>query len=175
MSNSNQFSAPLYVTDDPHENWQQAITINPVSRQAVILKVGRAPGAAAHRAQTDVAPLSALAATQAIAQPARAELNSATDPVESLAVVAAADPALDPLQVSAVVPAIGQPVTITATVRNVGRDVANNLVVTIYRGLPGSGTPIGVQNLSSSLAMNAFASVVFTLTTSGVNCRSTQK
>jgi hypothetical protein len=167
LSNSNQFSAPLYVTDDPHENWQQAIAINPVSRQAVILKVGRVPGAAAHRAQMGIAPLSTVAATQATAQPTAATVNSAADPVESLAVVATADPALDPLQVSATVPAIGQPVTVTATVRNVGRDVASNLTVTLYRGLPGSGTLIGVQNINGSLAMNASASLAFTLTTPG--------
>ncbi len=166
-SNSNEFSAPLYVTDDAHENWQQAIAINPVNRQALILKVAREPGADAKQAARGAAPLNAVAATQTVMQPAAATLSSAADPVESLAVTATADPALDPLHVSAAVPAAGQPVTVSVTVRNAGRDAAAGLTVTLYRGLPGSGTPIGTRSLNGSLAMNASATLAFTLTAPG--------
>ena len=37
----NRFTTPIYLTDAPAQNWQPALTINPSTRQAVILKVAR--------------------------------------------------------------------------------------------------------------------------------------
>jgi hypothetical protein len=152
-----KFSAPIYLTDEPLQNWQPAVTVNPINRQAVILNVTRAQAA-----QRDL-NLASISSERTIVASQRAALSTSTNPVESLTVVATPDPALDPLHTSAGVIPAGEPITVSVTIRNVGRDPAMNMTVTLYRGTPGNATPIGTQVVSGSLAMNERKTLPFTL------------
>ncbi|MGB5050545.1 MAG: choice-of-anchor Q domain-containing protein [Caldilineaceae bacterium] len=161
------FTAPIYLTDAPAQNWQPALTINPVSRQAVILKVSR-PQIARNKDS-----LTAISASQSILTAVSTQtlsdsaLFTAQDPVESVAVAAIADPALDPLAAwPSVVPA-GQIITFTVSLRNVGRDSATGMTVTLYRDVPGSGVSVGAQSVAGPLALNATVPLTFAVTAQG--------
>jgi hypothetical protein len=156
-----KFSTPIYLTDEPLQNWQPALTVNPINRQAVILNVTRVQAA-----QRDL-KLASISNDRAIAANQRATLSSSANPVESLTVVAAPDPALDPLRTTADVIPVGKPITVSVTLRNVGRDPATNMTITLYRGTPGSATPIGTQIVSGSLAMNEKKTLTFSLPSNG--------
>ncbi len=136
------FSAPLLLTDEPRQNWQAAIALNPANGQAVVAKIGSAP----------VLPVG-MAAGQSQAQPAgqgaagfawanlAAQTNDST--LDIVALGAEADPALDPtLALSQAHAAVGSTVMVTATVRNLGRNTAPESSVCFYRGAPGSGNLI---------------------------------
>ncbi|MCO6452234.1 MAG: VCBS repeat-containing protein [Caldilineales bacterium] len=155
------FTAPLYLTDEPRQNWQPALAINPANRQAMILKVGRA------QTGLQAAATDAIATTQAIMLAQTSTLSASADPVESLTTTATADPALDPLQASASVVPAGDPITITVVVRNVGRDPAVNLTVTLYEGVPGAATLAGTQQVAGPLALNETQTLLFTLPAAG--------
>ena len=60
------FTAPLYLTDEPRQNWQPALAINPSNREALILKVGRAQPLSAASAQS-IASGQAIMATASTA------------------------------------------------------------------------------------------------------------
>jgi hypothetical protein len=156
-----KFSAPIYLTDEPLQNWQPALTINPINRQAVLLNVTRLQAA-----QRDL-KLAAISSDRSIAASQRTTLSYSANPVESLIVIVTPDPALDPLRTTADVIPVGEPITVTVTLRNVGRDPASNMTVTLYRGTPGSATPIGAQIISGSLAMNEKKTIVFTVISNG--------
>ncbi len=156
-----KFSAPIYLTDEPLQNWQPALTVNPINRQAVILNVTRV-----QVAQKNL-NLASINSNRAIAASQRAALSNSANPVESLTVVATPDPALDPLRATADVIPAGKPITVSVTVRNVGRDPATNMTVTLSRGTPGSATPIGTQIISGSLAMNEKKTIAFTVISNG--------
>ena len=160
------FSPPVYLTGDLNQNWQTAAAINPENGLLEVLSVQRPPinpaalqalGVTGYDLADEGSPLSPAALSAAAAQVAL--LRSLTP--EALAVPASAttltgtenddllvaleygkdgDPALDALlELSQPHGAIGSSVTVTATVRNLGRtDVSG--VVRFYSGLPGSGT-----------------------------------
>ena len=143
------FSAPLLLTDEARQNWQAAIALNPANGQAVVAKIGSAP----------VLPVG-MAAGQHTAQPAArgdagfawanlaAQTNDTT--LDIVALNPEADPALDPtLELSQMHPAIGSTVTVTATVRNLGRNPASESRVCFYRGAPGSGSLIECRGAPS--------------------------
>ncbi len=156
-----KFSAPIYLTDEPLQNWQPALTVNPINRQAVILNVTRMQAA-----QRDL-NLASISSERSIVASQHAALSASANPVGSLIVVATPDPALDPLRATADVIPAGEPITVSVTVRNVGRDMATNMTVTLYRGTPGSATPIGTQIISESLAMNEKKTIAFTVISNG--------
>jgi hypothetical protein len=111
--------------------------------------------------------LAAISSNRSIAASQRATLSNSDNPVESLTVVASPDPALDPLRTTADVIPAGEPITVSVTVRNVGRDPATSMTVTLYRGTPGSATPIGTQIISGSLGMNEKKTITFAAISNG--------
>ncbi len=155
------FTAPIYLTDEPQQNWQPALAINPANRQAVILKVARAQNTAS------AASAKAIAASQAIMASQGSTLAAAQDPVEAVVAIAAADPALDPLQATAGVLPAGEPITVTVTVRNVGRDPALDVDLTLYQGVPGSAAVLATRELAGPLALNATTTHNFVVAAKG--------
>jgi len=160
------FSPPVYLTGGLSQNWQTAAALNPDSGQLELLTVQRpainpaalqALGAGGNSPEGEASLLSPAALSSAAAQvallrsltpePLAAPLDTPTaltgadtdDPLVSLEYGTDGDPALDPLlDLSQPHAVIGSSVTVTATVRNLGRtDVP--AVVRFYRGLPGSG------------------------------------
>lgn len=134
------FSTPLLLTNEPRQNWQAAIALNPANGQAVVAKIGSAPILPA--GMTSGQSLAEIAG-QGDAAFAWANLAAQTNDttLDLLALGPGADPALDPaLALSQAHAAIGSTVTVTATVRNLGRNTALEAQVCFYRGAPGSGT-----------------------------------
>ncbi|HYN88387.1 MAG TPA: fibronectin type III domain-containing protein, partial [Ardenticatenaceae bacterium] len=135
-------SPALYLTDDARQHWQQDIAINQVSGDAVIMNVTRA------------VPDAALA-TASMAAQAGQQKPPADDAVEMITLPPGADPALDPeLGLSQPHAAPNSAVVVTATVRNLGRRPAGDLVVTLYRGEPGEGTRIAAREIDGALGFN---------------------
>ena len=138
-----RFSAPLYLTDEARQNWQPSLTINSLTNQALILKVGRAASGPAGASSLRLATTGAAHPTL-MAQ----ALATGDDAVESLTLGNTPDPALDPaLSLSQQHAAPGSTVTISATVRNVGRAPATGLTVNFFSGIPGNGTFLGTANV----------------------------
>jgi hypothetical protein len=72
------------------------------------------------------------------------------------------DPALDPeLALSHLHAAPGSPVTVTATVRNVGREPAAAPTVALYEGTPATGTLLARTAVPASLEFNTSQQVSF--------------
>jgi hypothetical protein len=86
------------------------------------------------------------------------------NPVETLTLIPDADPALDSLTASQLGALPGSTVTITATVRNVGRGRAVGMEVQLFTGQPGSGTLLGSAALPDGLDMNEVLPVTFEVT-----------
>ena len=82
-------SPPLYLTDDPQQNWYQDMALDPRTGRAEILKVRASYGG--------ITP--GLASTQALPKLPSTRLTADADPVAALSVATGADPALDPLEV----------------------------------------------------------------------------
>lgn len=154
---SGSFSAPLQLTSGPTHNWQTALAVNPVNNTASILRVVTSPDATYTAAQPEI--------DQAQATPslARASLSKTVEPVAELRLADVADIALDPmLAVSALHANPSASVTITPTVRNLGRATADGVRVDLYRG-PGSGTLVDTKPVPS-LAFNEEFNVTFEVT-----------
>lgn len=154
-------SQPLDLTRDAYQHWQPALAVNQATSQAQVLQVSRPA----------FAPITMAAAlTPASAEPflQPEALSNGPDPLTSLTVDAGPDPALDPaLALSAVHATPGATVTITATVRNVGREVAEGLAVRFYAGTPMTGTLLATIPVIGSLSFNAARPVTITVTAQG--------
>jgi predicted outer membrane repeat protein len=150
------FGAPLALTDTPQANWQAALAINPLNQQALILNVTRNLGGGA---QVQAAP-ALLGAPAGV-------LNSAASPLSAIDLAVTADPALDALTATPQLPRSGTLVQVRATVRNSGRNPAEQLVVTLYRGTPGSGAVVAVRPLDTALAFGETREVAFTVEADG--------
>ena len=87
--------------------------------------------------------------------------------VEFLISAPTADPALDPLSAPVSVLPAGWPLTVTVTVRNVGRDPATGMTVTLYEGMPGSGVLLGSRTVAGPLALNAGVPLTFSIAAQG--------
>lgn len=164
------FTSPIYVTDTPQQNWQPALTINPVTRQAVLLKVARPQSGGL--SITGTSQRSAIRAGRAIFAANAGALSSgehatAQDPVEFIVSAPTADPALDPLSASASVLPAGQSITVAVTLRNVGRDPAAGMTVTLYQGAPQSGVALDNRTVAGPLPLNATMSLTFTVAATG--------
>lgn len=157
---------PLYLTDEPRQNWQASLAINPLNGQAAILRVSRTAlvGPQAASAMDD---LLSIAATEAVAAVDEVLMSTADDPVSLLDYAQTADPALESLVASTIAPKAGAPFTVTATVRNVGRNNADGVRVLLYAGMPGSGTLLQTGDLLPSLPFNATGATAFVVTGSG--------
>ncbi|HMQ29642.1 MAG TPA: fibronectin type III domain-containing protein [Chloroflexaceae bacterium] len=148
-------TAPLDLTRDARQNALPSLAFNPANGNALIVKVARAtPGAAALAVASDGAGLALHGAT----------LSAGDSPVETLTLIPDADPALDSLSASQLGALPGSSVTITATVRNVGRGRAVGMEVRLFRGRPGSGTLIGSAEVPDGLDMNQALPVTFGVT-----------
>jgi hypothetical protein len=151
--------APLYITDEPLQNWQHAISISPSDQQVTIVKVeSNFNGAGARNSKRH-----SIASKQAIAVSRVKTLSAAADPVQSLTLNATADPALDPLVVSSPAPEPGTTLMVNARVRNVGRAIANDMTINLYNGTPETGILLDSVNVSGTLAFNATAQVPFSI------------
>ncbi len=158
------FSAPLYLTDEYNTNWQPALAINPITRESLVVKVARQFSNVQSASMDNLAMVSS---TQTVASGTTAILSNNADPVETIALSAMADPALDPLHVSSLVVRPNEVVTVTTVVRNVGRDVATGLHVSLYAGQPGSGQLQQTLSINSDLSMNDHRALTFTLIATG--------
>ena len=163
LASNGSASAPLYLTDEGRQHWQQSIAINSASEQAVVLSVGRGASGGAQAASI----VSAMGPADVGARPPLKTnvLATTDDTIESLIVEAGADPALDAkLTLSAAHAAPGANVVVTATLRNVGRATATGLTVNLYAGIPLTGTLIGTKSVAD-MAFNSTSTVTFTVTT----------
>jgi predicted outer membrane repeat protein len=138
------FSPPLYLTDEPRENWLPALAVSPLDGVAAVLKVARTTAVNASTLRRIGASQSTMAAEETV-------LNMADAPVDALTVATAADPAMEPLTATATSPAPGEVVTVTVTVRNLGRGAATGVTVALYAGEPGSGALIASAPLPHAL------------------------
>ncbi|MBX2997301.1 MAG: hypothetical protein KF893_02230 [Caldilineaceae bacterium] len=128
------FAAPLNLTGGD-QHWLGAATVNRSTNQLAVLGVQVRQIQSPAALQRDVH--AALAMNQ---------LSASGDPLLSFAMPADADPAIEgPLAVSQLHSAVGTSVTVTATVRNLGR---NNATVQVrwWSGQPGTGTLLGTSN-----------------------------
>jgi hypothetical protein len=95
---------------------------------------------------------------------ATAPLSMSDDPVTSITVIPTGDPALDPLQLSDDSVAAGEVVTVTAVLRNIGRNPVGSITVKLYRGTPSNRMLLGTQVVGGPLLFNEQAEVVFLIT-----------
>jgi hypothetical protein len=124
---------PIYVTDEAREHWQPALAINQSTAQAVFLNIGRSLSAG-NQAILMESPLKAASpGTHPILE--TVQLSPAEDTLDSAIIEPGADPALDPiLDVSQFHADPGTTITVTATVRNIGRGLAGGVKVGLYAG-----------------------------------------
>ena len=88
--------------------------------------------------------------------------------VSLLSLETTADPALQPtLQLSQQYADAGASVTVTATVKNLGRAETGVMTVTLYSGTVATGTVAGQQMLSKPLALNQSELVLFAFVAAG--------
>ena len=141
-TNNASYSAPLLLTDEPRQNWQAALALNPVNNQVVIAKIGAAPIPPAGTASGQAMAMIAAQSDERFAWTNLAAQANETS-LDLLVLRPDADPALDDkLALSQVHAAVGSAVTITATVRNLGRNTMRESAVCFYRGVPGSSVRI---------------------------------
>ena len=152
------FSPPVYLTDEAMQFWQVGLAVNPATQQAVLVHVERPAGHATQGGQSQ-----AIATTEMMAAET-AVLSTSDDPVMSVNVTAAADPALDLLQLSGSSVAAGEVVTVTAVLRNAGRNPASTITVKLYSGTPASRSLLGTQVVSGPVLFNQSVGVEFVIT-----------
>jgi hypothetical protein len=148
---------PLNLTDASDQQWMPVIAIDPINSHAVVVHSALGIGVTASAA--DVA--APLASGQALPAAQAGTLQSSANPVLFLDLENDADPALDPLQVSAQAPVPGTTLTITATVRNVGRRETSAVTVSLYQGQSAGGTLMAAKVVPDILEFNATATLVF--------------
>ena len=141
-ASNSSYSAPLLLTDEPRQNWQAALAVNPANNQIVIAKIGAAPIIPAGMAANQLtAQLAAQSDEHFVWTTMAAQANESS--LDILTIRPEADPALDDkLVLSQVHAAAGSAVAITATVRNLGRNAMAESSVCFYRGVPGSSVLI---------------------------------
>ena len=154
-----QFGPPLYLYSTPEHRWMQSMALRS-NGGAMLLSVKRT-----FPQMEIVAP----GQTRTAAPDLDAQIISAgDDPVETSYLSFQADPALDfSLALSELHALSGTDVTVTAILRNVGRDLAIGMSVSLYSGTPGSGTLLDTVNLADPLEFNASLSVNFVVQSTG--------
>lgn len=176
----NVLSAPLYITDEPNQNWYADFAVDPTNGSVHVVKVAREalidnPGVmTAAEAKAASIP---IAASRAVPSVEKQTLNdevlaaegrfAAADPVESLSLSATADPALDPLAIDFASYAPGEQVVVTVTVRNVGINPTGAVTVRLHRDSPSGPELAAAQNIPAGLGLNASATVVFSFNSTG--------
>jgi hypothetical protein len=158
---------PLYLTDEAQQKWQPALAINQDNSEAVFLNVSRDIPASNAALLAD-SPLK-TAAPGARPELAFTQLTVDNDPVESAVIEPGADPALDPdLDISQYHATSGTMITVTATVRNIGNELASGVKVGLYSGLNPGGSLI--QEITvGDLDFNESQTVAFQMTAGSGN------
>jgi predicted outer membrane repeat protein len=148
------FAAPLNLTSG-EQHWLGAATVNRSTNQLALLGVQ----------VRQIQPPAALA-RDVHAALATNQLSASGDPLLSFALPADADPAIEgPLAVSQPHAVAGTPVTVTATLRNLGRDDVS-VGVRWWAGQPGTGTLLGAS-AAVTLTFNQTVEVARTLLADG--------
>lgn len=159
------FSTPLLLTNEPRQNWQAALALNPSTGQATIAKIGSPPVLPLGATASDVAAQLAAPASSDFAWNVMAAQDGATT-LDVITLEPTADPALEPTLALAQMHAVaGSTVTITATVRNLGRNTTAEMSVCFYRGAPGNGSLIECRS-TAPLAFNEARDITVNLTAS---------
>jgi hypothetical protein len=161
---------PIYLTDDAYQHWQPAMAINQQTGDMVVLNVNEPVTGGTDLSQEELEAILAPSYLTARGDLESIKLNLATAPVESLTIESGPDPALDPtLMISQQHAEVGKTVVVTATVRNVGREPAENMSVRFYAGDPSSGTLLKKIDIPDwlSLDMNETYDVSYEVTASG--------
>jgi hypothetical protein len=155
-------ASPPLIVPQPEPQWQVALGINQVTHQAALLSVGLPPATSVAQSARSEHPPASTAAQPGLTWSTLAPGN---EPIASLIVDPGPDPALDPaLALSQQHAAPGSSVVVSATVRNVGRQPAAGLEVSLYRGDPATGELVGTQSVAGPLAMNESQAVEFSIT-----------
>lgn len=165
MQSTGQFSAPSYMTNNDHQNWQPALAIDPMTQQAIVIKVSREAWQGVQGAAADRAPVTAMLSAPALAGAASTRLNAAPDPVEMVILSDDPDPAADSLLPLVMGAPANTQLDLRVSVRNAGRRPASGLQVSLYHGTPGSGTLLETRMIAGELVFNQSTQVVFTITT----------
>ncbi len=158
------YSAPLYLTPQTSMNWMQAATTYNAS-QLVLVSMNRPlvlPGSTGAEQPSSAIPSASGAQTW------RLPVAGTTETLETSLIVFAPDPALDAgLEIAPLHASSGVPVTITTTLRNLGREIAADMTVRLYAGAPGSATLLDLQTFAGPLAFNESQTVVFNAVSTG--------
>ena len=158
---------PLPYTNDLNQHWLPSFALDVTTGDAMLVNVSQSFGlSAAKRASLE----QELAAASGTARPA-AETNgfSVADGsvVETIRIEPGADPALDPtLSLSQRHAPAGASVTVTGTVRNLGRDLTGNLTFELYDGTPITGTRVFRESVGF-LTFNDSVPISTTVTAAG--------
>jgi hypothetical protein len=137
------FSRPLMLTDEPRQNWQAALAVNPINNQLSIVKIGRPPILPAGLTATPLLARLEAQGNDRFNWHGLSANNGNEDTLDVITISPEADPALDSvLMLSQVHADLNSRVTITTTVRNLGRNPTGDLTVNFFSGEPGSGTLI---------------------------------
>lgn len=160
MTQSAIASSPIYLTDGPRQQWLPALAISPITNKAIVLHSSLSGVSSPAGAQS----LTTQASIQPLASTTVGSFDAGANTVSVLVIDDAADPALDPLQVSNDTPAPGQTVNVTLTVRNVGRGATTGLTrIMLYRGSSANGILIDGLSLPQALGFNQTATLVYPL------------
>lgn len=144
------FSYMGWFPQGPGPNWQAAAAMNQQSHDLDVCWLESAPQSveeAAGLAQLrPAAPAARVAVTSVI-------LDTSAEMLKMVNVPLQGDPALDPaLLIEPRHAAVGETVTITATVRNLGREPVSGLTVSLYHDDDGMITPVGMETITFTLA-----------------------
>lgn len=145
---------PLYLTDEPRQNWYGALAVNPLDGTAQVAKVARSLPAG----QVQAAALSSIAqqALNAGVMAVEVEVAAAsadTDSVEMAVVEDTPNLALDPIVVDDLWPESGSWISITLGVRNVGRTAAQGGTLSLFTGSV-TGVPVTTLSIAEGLGFN---------------------
>jgi hypothetical protein len=149
-SNSDSFSQSLMVTDEPRQNWQAVVAVDPSSNKLTIVKIGRPP---ILPEGVDATPLLEELASQQNGYfdwVGLDEIENGETTLDFVTIEPGADPAIKPgLDLSQRHAMVGQSVTVTATVRNLGRNASGEVYVNFFEGEPGNG--VWIESVPVSL------------------------
>jgi hypothetical protein len=156
-------SPPVYLTDGRVQQWQATTAIHPSTRRLMIVHSSMSSagnrGAAYAVSNASTAPNEAALQLAPMTNHAPTQAGSNTLAYATLEV--GGDATLDHLQVSNRTPAPGERVTITATVRNVGRNDIRSARVDLRRGRLVTDTLLAEAAVPDTLGFNRSAAVVF--------------
>jgi hypothetical protein len=164
MAGDAQYRPPAYISGDGYQHWMAAMTLNPLTNQVLWSDVRRA--AVGQQVEKSGAALS-LAPVETAAMQAQtiAVLSPTDDPVQAGLMAYGADPGLDAvLGLSEQHAAVGTPVTVTAMLRNLGREAASGMKISLYAGTAPGGALLAEQFPAGSLDFNQALTLTFHVT-----------